>query len=346
MAKAKKLPSGSWRALVYAGEEDGKRRYKSFTAPTKKEAEFLAAQYALERKERENGSMTVQQALDRYIDAKEGVLSPSTLRQYRASARRDLARLRPIKLENLTQELIQQEISREAETHSPKSVRNMHGLLSAALSMFAPEFILRTTLPQKKKPQYTTPSEDDVKKLLSLVEGTKMEIPVLLASAGSLRRSEVSAITQADVSDLGLSVCKAMVQDAEGKWVIKQPKTNAGYRFVPLPPQIISKLREAGDPPCPLNPEQITKGLHRVLKANGLPLFRFHDLRHYYASTLHALGVPDKYIMLYGGWESEAVLHSVYEHTLAEKRKSTQEIVVEHFSNVMQHDIQHDEKKA
>ena len=346
MAKAKKLPSGSWRALVYAGEEDGKRRYKSFTAPTKKEAEFLAAQYALERKERENGSMTVQQALDRYIDAKEGVLSPSTLRQYRASARRDLARIRPIKLENLTQEMVQREISREAETHSPKSVRNMHGLLSAALSMFAPDFVLRTTLPQKKKPQYVTPSEDDVKLLLRLVEGTKMEIPVLLASAGSLRRSEVSALTQSDISDLGVSVSKAMVQDAAGNWVIKQPKTSAGYRFVPLPPQIIAKLRASGDPPCSLNPEQITKGLHRVLKANGLPLFRFHDLRHYYASTLHALGVPDKYIMLYGGWESEAVLHGVYEHTLAEKRKTTQEIVVEHFSSVMQHEIQHEKKKA
>ena len=346
MAKAKKLPSGSWRVLAFAGMENGKKKYKSFTAPTRKEAEFRAAQYAMNRKEQLNGSMTVQQALDRYIDAKEGVLSPSTLRQYRASAKRDLARLRPVKLENLTQELVQQEISREAETHSPKSVRNMHGLLSAALSMFAPYFVLRTTLPQKKMPKYITPSEDDVKKLLGLVAGTKMELPVLLASAGSLRRSEVAALTQSDVSDLGVSVSKAMVQDADGNWVIKQPKTAAGDRFIPLPPQIITKLRAAGDPPCPLNPEQITKGLRRVLKKAGLPLFRFHDLRHYYASTLHALGVPDTYIMLYGGWESEAVLHGVYEHTLAEKRKTTQEIVVEHFSEVIQHERQHKEKNA
>ena len=79
MAKAKKLPSGNWRVLVYAGKENGKNKYKSFTAPTKKEAEFQAAQYAMERKERENGAMTVQEAIDRYIDAKEGVLSPSTV---------------------------------------------------------------------------------------------------------------------------------------------------------------------------------------------------------------------------------------------------------------------------
>ena len=42
MASAKKLPSGSWRVNLYIGKTpDGKRQYKSFTADTKKEAEFL-----------------------------------------------------------------------------------------------------------------------------------------------------------------------------------------------------------------------------------------------------------------------------------------------------------------
>lgn len=46
MAKAKKLPSGSWRAQVFVGlDENGKQIRKSFTAPTKKEAEFLAAEF-------------------------------------------------------------------------------------------------------------------------------------------------------------------------------------------------------------------------------------------------------------------------------------------------------------
>ena len=41
MATAKKLPSGSWRVQLYAGKTpDGKRRYLSFTANTKKEAEY------------------------------------------------------------------------------------------------------------------------------------------------------------------------------------------------------------------------------------------------------------------------------------------------------------------
>lgn len=47
MAKAKKLPSGSWRVRVYDGKDAaGKNIYRSFTAATKKQAEFLAAEYA------------------------------------------------------------------------------------------------------------------------------------------------------------------------------------------------------------------------------------------------------------------------------------------------------------
>lgn len=43
MATAKQLPSGSWRCQVYAGTApDGKRQYRSFTAYTKKEAEYAA----------------------------------------------------------------------------------------------------------------------------------------------------------------------------------------------------------------------------------------------------------------------------------------------------------------
>ena len=82
MAKAKKLPSGSWRVLQFVGlDADGKRQYKSFTAPTKREAEFLAAEYVAKKK-RPSGRMTVGEAIDRYIESKDGVLSPTTVSGY------------------------------------------------------------------------------------------------------------------------------------------------------------------------------------------------------------------------------------------------------------------------
>ena len=58
MAKAKKLPSGQWRTLVYSHTEKvngkDKRIYESFTADTKKESEYLAAEFALNKKKRVN----------------------------------------------------------------------------------------------------------------------------------------------------------------------------------------------------------------------------------------------------------------------------------------------------
>lgn len=342
MAKAKKLPSGNWNVLVFAGKDaSGKRRYESFTAPTKREAEFMAAEFTLKRKDRQSGSMTVGEALDRYIDSKESVLSPSTVRTYRNSAKRDYGGLREVKLRDLTQEIVQREMSREAKSHSPKTVRNIHGLLSAALRMFLPDFALHTTLPQKKKVEYHTPSAEEIKKLLEVSKGTDIEIPILLAMCGSLRRSEVSALTGGDVTDLGVKISKALVQNINREWVEKSPKTAAGYRFAPLPPPLIEKLRAQGPGRiCPLTPDQITRRFHRLLKRHNMQLFRFHDLRHYFASALHALGVPDKYIMLYGGWESESVLHGVYQHVLEEHKSQTEDKVIDYFSGFMQNEKQ------
>lgn len=77
MANARKLPSGSWRVRISAGKRNGKYIYESFTAPTKREAERMAAEWAMERESRPE-SMTVESAIDKYIMLKEPRLSPST----------------------------------------------------------------------------------------------------------------------------------------------------------------------------------------------------------------------------------------------------------------------------
>ena len=46
----------------------------------------------------------------------------------------------------------------------------------------------------KKRPAYYTPTDKDVEALLKAVEGTELELPVLLASTGSLRRSEICGL--------------------------------------------------------------------------------------------------------------------------------------------------------
>ena len=343
MAKAKKLPSGNWRVQVFAGMEDGKKKYKSFTAPSRKEAEFQAAQWAMERKERQSGNITVKEAIDRYIEAKKGTLAPSTYREYLKAAERDFTALHNVKLWDLTSELVQATISEESKTHSAKTVRNMYGLLTASLKMFSPDITLHVELPKRKRREVKIPTDKDVNTLLQHVKGQPIEGAILLAATGSLRRSEVSALTQEDVTEKGVRVSKAMVLDSSRKWVLKTPKTDAGYRFSALPPQVIEVVRRCI--PFP-NPNGITKQFEKACKECGVEGITFHRLRHYYASVLHFLGVPDQSIMLYGGWSSPQVLQGVYEHALEDKNPELRDKIVNHFEDIISHEISHGRNKT
>ena len=62
----------------------------------------------------------------------------------------------------------------------------------------------------------------------------------------------------------------------------------------------------------------------------GLPDFRYHDLRHYAASQMHADGVPDRYIEAMGGWKpGSTVLRLVYENVMTNELKAMQKTYME-----------------
>ena len=75
------------------------------------------------------------------------------------------------------------------------------------------------------------------------------------------------------------------------------------------------------------NPDQITSHFRRCVEASGIEYIRFHDLRHYSASIMHAIGVPDQYIMDRGGWSSDNVMKAVYRNVIdIEKARQTVKI--------------------
>ena len=159
-----------------------KKHYKSFTAPTRQEAKYLAAQWKAGKAEKKPARITLYEAVERYIDAKEGVLSPSTIRSYRKMQECRMRDIGRIWLDELNSTDIQIWISDLSKNLSPKYVRNIYGLLAATVDMFAPDLTLKVTMPEKKKPDLYCPSDDDVKKLLKDVAGTDLEIAILLRS--------------------------------------------------------------------------------------------------------------------------------------------------------------------
>ena len=88
------LPSGSCRIQVYDyTDEEGKKHYKSFTAPTKKLAQMAAAEWKADKVKHRitPDNMTLKDAAERYITVKNGALSPSTVIGYRNICRNHLS---------------------------------------------------------------------------------------------------------------------------------------------------------------------------------------------------------------------------------------------------------------
>lgn len=351
MATAKKLKSGSWRCLVYDyTDASGKRHYKSFTCDDpspkgKRMAEFQAAEYAAGKKELKSvNNITFGDALDKYISLRETILSPASIKKYKKMRNASAQDLMECKIADISQDLIQTIINKETENHSPKSVRDLHGLISAVMAAERPDLRLNTILPKKVRPDIYVPSDDEIKRLLAFVAEKEIQIPIMLGAYCGMRRGEIAALQANDIANNMIHVQHTMVETPDHKWTVKAPKSYAGDRFVPVPGFVVAELPKTGQITL-LNPTMISQRFSRALKSSGLPSFRFHDLRHYYASTLHALGVPDQYIMERCGWGNDAVLKDVYRHTIGDVKEKMNDISNSYFEK-MQHEMQHKKEKS
>lgn len=317
MASAKKLPSGNWRARVFYKDSEGKEQCESFTAETKKEAEFLAAQFRLTRKEQTDTKLTLRAASERYIDSKRNVVSPSTIRGYMVIMRNYLQDLWPLRVIDITQEAVQISINKLAADHSAKTCRNAHGFISAVLSIYRPDFTLHTTLPQKEHNNIYVPDKAEVEKILRLARGTVNEVPVFLAAECGLRASEISALRVENIKPDYIQVKEAAVLDENGVEQIKAPKSYTSYREVPITPEasehLISQAKDGRI--CPRRADNISNNWDKFrTKHNINKSLNFHALRHHFASKCLLLGIPQKYIAELMGHSSTDMIEKVYQH--------------------------------
>lgn len=332
MGKAKKLPSGNYRVREYDFTDDsGKKHYRSFTANTKAKAEFMAKEFKADKKIKKHTTeepvLKLKDAYAKYIALKEPILSPSTIREYERQKNKSLQILMDKNVYAITQEEVQKAINTEIEKGiSPKTVRNIHGLLSAVMKRFRPDFALNSTFPQKIKNKLQIPTKEEIKKILEYVKGSDMELPLILCSSLGLRRSELCALNWEDINfkDKTLNIEKAIVQNKLGEWVIKPPKSHAGYRTLEIPDFIFEVLLQHKGKKgkiTDLTPTALYCRYKKILEKLELPNYRLHDLRHYTASVMLALNIPNKYAMEIMGHETDNMLKNVYQHTMREEMK-------------------------
>lgn len=331
----KKLPSGKWRIQVMV---DGKRVGRTFD--TKEDAVYWAAGIKTKAAEAERSprSLTVSGAVDRYIESKSAILSPSTIAGYKKIKSNLMDKISNIQLYDLTQERVQRWVnSMVKDSKSPKTIANAHGLLSAVLAEYRPGMALHTTLPQKTKAEIQIPSETDIKAILTAAKGTRYELPIVLAIWLGLRQSEILGLTWDSIEGTTLHIRRAIVMGEDGP-VEKGTKTYAGTRSIQMPPYIVDMLSaypHTGDHIINVSAKAIYSGFCRICEKAGVKHYRFHDLRHTNASAMLAIGVPDKYSMKRMGHATNNMLKTTYQHTIKEKELEYDQKINEYFLKLL-----------
>lgn len=329
----KKLPSGNYRALVFIGIVDGKRKYKSVTAPTYSECKIKAAAVLTNRKQ-ESADPTIKKICEDYIASKEPVLSPSTVREYERIFTHDLPPLYDVRLSELDSLTLQKWIS--SMNLSPKTVANRYHFLASALNMVT-DRRFKVTLPQKKEPRRTVATDEDIKRLLEAAD-PELKKAILLGSC-SLRRGEICALKYEDIKGNALMVHADIVHDRYNAWVYKdRAKTPESTRAVYVSDDIIKALGSGeGFIVKVCNPNALTQSFTHLRDRLGINV-SLHSLRRFYASICHVLGVPDKYIMMQGGWKSRQTMEKSYQQIMDDKLIEYTERFENHFSSLMQHE--------
>lgn len=341
MATAKKTPSGMWKVRVYSHTTpDGKKHYRAFTAPTKTEAEQEAALFSGTAERRERVDLTISEAIAGYIRAKNGVLSPSTIRGYKILERNNYSDIGRIRIRKLTTDRVQTWVSDQAQKSSPKTVKNAYGLLVSSVRLYAPETIWRITLPTIIKKRRVSVSDASVRLLYNSATGW-LKTAIGLAACGSLRAGEICSLTFDDILEDGtVYIHSDMVRSPEGGWTIKEiPKTQKSVRYVDTIPSEVLDMLGDGDPDKRCvghTPGRLGDNFRNLCKRLGIEGIRFHDLRGFFASTGAGL-MPDIYLAPRGGWDTTTsnVMKEHYQHEKEIESKQYAEKMRRKFEDVL-----------
>ena len=354
MAKVEQLPSGSYRYRV-TKSINGKKVTKSFivspdeTGGDSKKAKALVQKmgndWLLSAQIETVHGVTVGKAVEEYIEDREKVLSPSTITSYKQMVQY-YEPLKNVLVEDLDSQMIQRLINDMAVLVSTKTIQSRIGLLLSAVEYAGNEKRFKLRYPPKKPTGRKSPDFNEVYAMINEADEV-IKPAVCLAAFGTLRRGEICALKQMDISrDMNtVTVHADMVRTPDNTFVYKElPKTTGSFRTVQLPKEVIALLpkSETDDPEeflFKFTPTVITRRFEHLRNRLGYD-YTFHDLRHFAASFRSDIGVPRKYVEEAGGWSGGSdVLGSVYDNTLSSTRKKyndmTNKFIQDNFKDVI-----------
>ena len=332
MATAKKLPSGNYRVRVYDKITD---KYKSFTAPTKREAERLANEYLDGKRGPSSSELTVGQAVQDYINERNNILSPASISKYQRTLDQQFSDdFKQIRLNKLTEQHVKDEVNRLSGKYSPKSVKNAYHFIAPIIRKHRRDLYLEDIqMPKVFQKKKIYPSAEEV---IELFRGDRIELEVMLALMYGLRKEEIRGLKKSDIKNGTITINRVKI-DVDNQVVVKEQsaKTENSLRQIyNVHPFILQMIEQrTGEYITDVSGHAIYMHFKRKMQSIGYDI-SFHDLRHVNASVMLFLGIPDKYAMERGGWSTDDTLKRVYQSTITSERERFDSVVDSYFANL------------
>ena len=368
----RKRSDGRWEARIIIGHKnDGSPMYKSAFAKTQKSAlKQLHQLLDLYRDVdlTEECRMTLGEWMDKWMDEYMiFTIKENTIKGYRSQIDHQIKPFIGHKqLASLTTADIQKfynKIKKEGRVHphpihghvlSDSMVRKIHMMLHEAMEVAVRErYIVRnptdnTTIPKKTTTEKQVLDDSQLNRFLEAIQGEPYWHDFFYVEVMTgLRRGEICGIKWSDIDFNEGTLCiKRSVSTKEGGGVsIGETKTDAGVRTIIMPPSVATLLwKKRSDainewvfphytnPSDPLHPSSAYKKLKTLLKRLELPLLRFHDLRHTFATQATDGGVDPKTLAGILGHTDASFTLDTYTHVTSDMQRGASAIV----NNMMQ----------
>lgn len=314
------LPSHTWRCQIML---DGKRH--SFIAATPEDAyaQALAAKSGLiDAEDDQKPHMTLDAAIDAYIDSKSAILSPSTIRGYRYIQHNRFQSIMQRNIWEIEDDEWQGLINMEATSVGAKTVLNAFSFIKSAIEQQTGRKIqtIRITLPRVNPATRKFLTSQEIPIFVSAVKDTDIAIPALLALS-SLRVSEIYGLRWENIpkNPKMISVSGAVVRGVDGKLIHKdENKNRSSTRNIPvLIPELadaIERERKETGYVVTCSQTYLRHRVHCICNEAGITDVTIHGLRHSFASLANHLRVPERISMEIGGWADQKTMHNIYTH--------------------------------
>jgi integrase len=343
-----KRADGRWEARLSL--PDGKR--KSFYGKTQQEVQrkLKRAQRDIEEGlPLVNEKQTVEGYLTSWLDIMKYRIDASSLDRYRTYYRAIIAQIGNLPLTKVTAQHLQHLYSALLEKGwSAGTVNALHGMLHDALKQGTRLGVVQRNVvdlvdpPRRQEHDMQVLTPEQVRVFLASVAGDRFEALYVLVLSTGLRAAEVFALGWQDINlvEKTLSVRRAW-QRTNTEYLLTLPKTVRARRTIALSQRAIEALvchrerqqkerellGDAWDSTYDLvfpnawgkvvTFENFShRTLHPALKRAGLPLIRFHDLRHTAATLLLSKGVNIKVVSEMLGHANVSITLRIYAHVL------------------------------